>query len=290
MAGYQLQNIVQAKTQVRIFSIFLQKLLSLALIRSLAKKRIARITMNTSDLISLLHPALAVVFVFPLIGIVTNFAWQTSQRRLQTQAGKKSKIPPIVGKEHVSLGRWLTGSVVIVSLIGLAYPIGSNIISNQVWSNQPFQVIFIVLIFILTIASLVLLYRGRQRQWRAIFATLTGMGIVILGCQDGVFRRGNEWYISHYYYGVTVALLMVFSLAIVEDIYQDRSQRWRYVHIILNCIALLLFIGQGITGTRDLLEIPLSWQKPAIYNCDFENKTCPQAFRVPTEQFFLNIG
>jgi len=69
---------------------------------------------------------------------------------------------------------------------------------------------------------------------------------------------------------------MVFSLAIVEDIYKDRSNRWRYVHIILNCLALLLFIGQGMTGTRDLLEIPLSWQKPYIYQCDFANKTCPQ--------------
>jgi hypothetical protein len=69
---------------------------------------------------------------------------------------------------------------------------------------------------------------------------------------------------------------MVFSLAIVEDIYKDRSNRWRYVHIILNCLALLLFMGQGMTGTRDLLEIPLSWQKPYIYQCDFANKTCPK--------------
>jgi len=31
-----------------------------------------------------------------------------------------------------------------------------------------------------------------------------------------------------------------------------------------------------MTGSRDLLEIPLSWQKPAIYRCDFTNKTCPE--------------
>jgi hypothetical protein len=29
-----------------------------------------------------------------------------------------------------------------------------------------------------------------------------------------------------------------------------------------------------MTGTRDLLEIPLSWQKPAIYKCDFQKQTC----------------
>jgi hypothetical protein len=31
----------------------------------------------------------------------------------------------------------------------------------------------------------------------------------------------------------------------------------------------------AITGSRDLLEIPLSWQKPAIYACDFNAQRCP---------------
>lgn len=232
--------------------------------------------MQVVDFFALIHPVLAVVVVFPIIGIVVNLAWQTRQRRLQSASGEKSKIPPVVGREHVELGRWLTGVVVGVALIGLAYAIFDHIISERIWSKNPSQVIFIVLMFAATIASLVFLYRARQRHWRGIFATLTGMGLVILGCQEGVFRRTNEWYWSHYYIGITAALLMVFSLAIVEDIYKDRSNRWRNVHIILNCLALLLFVGQGMTGTRDLLEIPLSWQKPYIYQCDFEKNTCPQ--------------
>jgi drug/metabolite transporter (DMT)-like permease len=232
--------------------------------------------MDTKDLIALIHPAIAVAVVFPLIGMVVNFAWQTSQRRRQTANEGKSQIPPVVGREHVQLGRWLAGAVVGVALIGLAYPIFEHILTEKVWSKNPSQVVFIVLMFAATIASLVLLYRARPRHWRAIFATLTGTGLVVLGCQDGVFRRTNEWYWSHYYIGIAAALLMVFSLAIVEDIYKDRLNRWRYVHIILNCFALLLFLGQGMTGTRDLLEIPLSWQKPYIYSCDFDHKTCPQ--------------
>lgn len=238
--------------------------------------------METSDFLALIHPAIAVAVVFPLIGMVVNFAWQTRQRRLQTLTEGKSKIPPVVGREHVALGRWLTGSVVGVALIGLAYAIFAHILSQQIWSKNPIQVIFIGLMFAATLASLVCLYRAKSRHWRGIFATLTGMGLVVLGCQDGVFRRTNEWYWSHYYIGIAAALLMIFSLAIVEDIYKDRSNRWRYVHIILNCFALLLFLGQGMTGTRDLLEIPLSWQKPYIYQCDFTNKTCPQP--VPPKQ------
>ncbi|PIG95245.1 DUF4079 domain-containing protein [Gloeocapsopsis sp. IPPAS B-1203] len=225
-----------------------------------------------SDALRLLHPAIAIIFVFPIIGIVVNLAWQTRQRRLHS---KQSKIPPIVGAEHNRIGHWLTTAVVSITLLGLTHPIVKNILSNQLITKQPFQVIFIVLMFAATITSLILLYQAKQRLWRGIFATLTGAGLIILGSQDGVFRRTNEWYLSHYYIGMAAAILMIFSLAIAPDIYKDRSQRWRKIHTILNCIALLLFIGQGITGTRDLLEIPLSWQESYIYQCDFANKTCP---------------
>ncbi|CCQ52826.1 DUF4079 domain-containing protein [Crocosphaera watsonii] len=211
--------------------------------------------MKPVDFLLIIHPALAVIFVFPLIGIVSYYSWQTRQRRLALANKEKSKIPPIVGTEHFKIGRWLSTGVVAITLFGLAYPIGEDIIKKQLWGTNFFQFIFLILMFVLTAVSLYFLHNAREAKWRGIFATLTGMGIVILGCQDNVFRRTNEWYISHYYYGITAALLMIFSLAIVKDIYKDKSNRWRNAHIILNCFALLLFMGQGITGARDLLEI-----------------------------------
>ena len=227
------------------------------------------------DALTLLHPAIAFFFVFPLIGMVINLAWQTRQRRLQTKAQGKSKIPPVVGAEHNRLGNWLTSAVVGIALLGLAHPITKNILTNDLVSKEPFQVTFIGLMFVVTIASLILLYKATGKLWRGVFATLTGAGLIILGCQDGVYRLSSQWYWSHYYIGIMAALLMIFSLAIAPSIYKDKSHRWRIVHTVLNCIALLLFIGQGMTGTRDLLAIPLSWQEPYIYQCDFANKTCP---------------
>lgn len=231
--------------------------------------------MLLTDFLRLFHPAIAVIFVFPLIGMVVNFAWQTRQRRLQVVDGEKSKIPPAVGPEHVKMGRWLTGAVVGIALLGLTHPIFKTILQQNVWAKAPSQVVFIVLMYVVTIASLVLLYRSQTRLWRGIFATFTGMGLVVLGCQEGVFRRGYEWYMSHYYIGMVAAMLMVFSLAILPDIYKDRSNTWRSVHVALNCIALLLFIGQGMTGMRDLLDIAPSWQEPHISRCDFVKLTCP---------------
>lgn len=219
--------------------------------------------MDTEAWAALLHPALTVVFVFPIIGIVTHFAWQVRQRRLQTRSGEKSKIPPVVGREHVQIGKWLSASVVGASLIGLAHPIiFKNILAKELWSSNPFQLLFLVVMFGATIAALVLLYRAREGHWRGIFATLTGAGIVILGSQDGVFRRTNEWYVSHYYFGVTVSLLMILSLAMVAEIY--RGKAWRIAHALLNTVALLLFIGQGLTGARDLFEIALYTPPPGF--------------------------
>jgi hypothetical protein len=232
--------------------------------------------MQFKDFLALLHPILAIVIVFPMLGIVLNIAWKTMQRRQQIAIEGKSKIPPIVGQDHLKAGKILSGSVVGLTLLGLGYAIFDHILSQQIWSKNPFQVIFIVLMFGATIAALVMLYRAKPALWRGIFATLTGAGLVILGTQDGVFRRTNEWYWSHYYIGIAAALIMVFSLAIIPNIYQDRSHRWRTIHVVLNMIAVLLFIGQGMTGTRDLLEIPLNWQKPYIYSCDFVNNTCPK--------------
>lgn len=206
----------------------------------------------------LIHPALVVIGVFPLIGIVCYFAWETRQRRLEVKNDVKTKIPPLVGKTHVQIGKLLSTAVIIVSLIGLARPItAKNILPNVLWQTNPFQFIFIVLIFLFTIATFIFLYMAKKPLWRAVFATLSGMGVVILGCQEGIFRRTDEWYISHYYYGVVVSLLMIFSVAIIDDIYKDKSQKWRNIHIIVNCLALLLFLGQGITGARDLFEIGL---------------------------------
>ena len=214
--------------------------------------------LGIQDLMSLIHPALAVIVVFPILGIVSNLAWQSRQRRLQLIDGKKSKIPPLVGKEHMRLGRWLTASVVGVNLIGLAYSIGyKNFVAK--FKNDSLeldQAILITLLLIATIASFILLLRARPKLWRGVFATLSGMGLIILGAQEGVWRLSDQWYWSHYYYGMAVSLLMIFSVAIIEDIYKDRTNRWRKVHLVLNCFALLLFIGQGITGARDLLEIP----------------------------------
>jgi MFS family permease len=217
------------------------------------------------DTILLLHPFIAVTVVFPILGMVMNRAIQTRQRRMQLSTGaKKSPIPASAGPEHAQLGRWLTGSVVGIVLLAFANDVFGHIVDKNVWAQSPFKVILISLVFVAAIASLSLLYRAKTRLWRIVFAVLTSVALVVIGSQDGVYHNTEQWYISHYYYGIAAALLMIFSLAIVREIYQDRTHRLRNIHIILNSIALLLFVGQAFTGAKALLEIPLVWQKPYV--------------------------
>ncbi|MFM7599760.1 MAG: DUF4079 domain-containing protein [Pseudanabaena sp.] len=239
--------------------------------------------MELEDFFALVHPAIAVVVVFPLIGIVTNRAWLVRQRRLQVIEGEKSKIPPIVGSEHVAIGNWLSISVVGAALLGIAYPIFSKFLKNNVFSTDSLRAFFVVAIFIVTIASFTFLFKAKVKMGRNIFAALTSIGLIVLGAQPEVFRRDNEWFFSHYYYGIAASILMIISVAITQDIYKDKQNRWRNIHIVLNCIALLLFVGQGMTGARDLLSIPYSWQKEYLRSCDSKTKTCPKstAFYAP---------
>jgi hypothetical protein len=240
--------------------------------------------MEFKDTILLLHPIAAVILVFPLLGVVLNRALQVRQRRL---GNEKTKIPAVVGQEHVQLGRWLTGSVVGIVLLALANDVLGNIVQNGIWGKDPFKVVLIYMMFGAAIASLIFLYQAKAKLWRGVFATLSSMALIVLGAQDGVYRKTEQWYVSHYYYGITAAILMIISVTILKEIYQDKTHRWRTLHIVLNSIAVLLFIGQGITGTQALLEIPLHWQKPYVqklYELQCDMKPCTvQAPAIPTK-------
>jgi Protein of unknown function (DUF4079) len=220
--------------------------------------------MALSDWLSLLHPTIAVVVVFPLLGIVLYQAWLTRSRRLSLKAGEKSAVPASSGPEHVRIGRLLSAAVVIVAVIGLADPLFTKMLMHDALQQTPLRLLALALVVPATLASLFFLDRSTTRRWRAAFAILTGMGLSILGLQPEIYHRNSEWYLSHYYLGMLAAMLMIFSLTIVQNIYRDRTNRWRKVHIILNSFATLLFLGQGFTGTRDLLEIPIGWQTPYI--------------------------
>ena len=224
------------------------------------------------DWLWILHPFLAVVLVYPLIGVVVRLALQTRARRLQNQ-----KIPVTVGRDHSELGRWLAAAVVLLVLIALSVVIGTKVPLVQ-FEGGLARAIQLLLVLFGTIVSLLALWKCTKPRLRLAFSLITWAGVLGLGAQPEVWRLSDNpftpaFWQSHYWAGVGVTGLMLFSIGARAEILRDI--RIRRLHVTANVLAALLFLTQGLTGTRDLLEIPLSWQKSTIYACDFNAKTCP---------------
>jgi hypothetical protein len=228
--------------------------------------------MQSVDWLWLLHPALAVVLVYPLLGMVLRLAQQTRDRRL-TQA----KHPPTVGRDHADLGKWLAGSVVAIVLVALAVVIATKH-PLSAFEGGAARLGVLVLVLLGSVVALVTLWRVKRPMYRASFALLCWAGVIGLGLQSEVFRLSDNpfepaFWQSHFWGGIGLTGLMLFSVACRPEIH--RHLRWRRLHVSANALAALIFLAQGISGPRDLLEIPLSWQKPAVYACDFQAQTCP---------------
>ncbi|MFY8150172.1 MAG: DUF4079 domain-containing protein [Prochlorococcaceae cyanobacterium] len=228
--------------------------------------------MQTVDWLWLIHPVLAVVLVYPLLGMVLRLARQTRDRRVH-----EVKLPPTVGRDHADLGKWLAGSVVAIVLIAEAVVIATKQPPGG-FEGGPGRLGLLLLVLIGSAVALAALWRVKRAVYRGSFALLCWVGVIGLGLQPEVFRLSDNpldpaFWQSHFWGGIGLAGLMLLSVACRPEILRDL--RWRRLHLSANALAALIFLAQGISGPRDLLEIPLSWQKPTIYACDFQALTCP---------------
>jgi len=229
--------------------------------------------MTAVDWLWIVHPFLAVVLIYPLIGMVMRLGVQTRARRQNTTL----KLPASVGRSHTDLGRWLAAGVVLLVLIALTVVITTKVAPADFAGGMP-RAAQLLLVLLGTAISLVALWRSQAPGLRLAFALITWAGILGLGAQPEVWRVSDNplsaaFWQSHYWAGVGVTGLMLFSLGARPEILRDL--RLRRLHVSASVLAAVLFVIQGLTGTRDLLEIPLSWQKPAVYACDFEARSCP---------------
>ena len=223
--------------------------------------------MQTLDWWLLVHPVLAVVLIYPLLGIVVRLGWQARQRRVH-----QAKLPATTGRDHSQLGQWLASAVVVLVLIALAVVISSKQTANT--SRQ----LPLLLAWLGTATSLLALWRVQSAGLRLSFGLITWSGVLALGAQPEVFRLSDNpleaaFWQSHYWGGVLVCGLMLFNLAAWPEI--QRYLSWRRLHLGANVLAAVLFLSQGISGSRDLLEIPLSWQQPFLQQCNWAERVCP---------------
>lgn len=230
--------------------------------------------MTPIDWLSLLHPVLVILFVYPVVGATIRLGILVRERRLGI-----TQQPVAVQREHVDHGAWVTGGVVVAVLIALVY----SFLSHAWDPAEPLRgggarLALLLLVAAGTLVALLALLRVKRPALRASFALLTWAGLLGLGSQAEIWRVSDNplstgFWSSHYWSGVLLSGLLLFTLSARPEI--TRQPRLRRLHLGLNLLVMVLLAVQAITGTRDLLEIPLSWQKPLIYRCDPVRRTCP---------------
>ena len=245
--------------------------------------------MELIDWLWIVHPALAVVVIYPLMGMMVYLGRQTRHRRVD-----HAKLPATVARDHGHLGKWLATGMVIVVLVAITV----SIVTKSFWTDPgqpPLRAASLLLVLAGTVVALLTLWRVQLRWQRILFALLTWAGVLGLGAQPEVWRVSDDprtfaFWTSHYWTGVGLVALTLFSMAISPE--TTRRLAWRQVHLTVAVGAAALFLVQGISGAKDLLEIPLHWQKTAIHQCDFSARRCPAAEQATTKPSptFLPVG
>jgi hypothetical protein len=230
--------------------------------------------MTAIDWLALLHPVLMILFVYPVIGATIRLGILVREKRLGI-----TRQPDLVPVEHADHGAWVTIGVVVAVLIALLYTLlAHGLAAGSGLSGGPPRLLLLALAAAGSLAALLALLRVRRAALRASFALLCWAGLLGLGAQPEIWRLSDNplsgaFWSSHYWSGALLTGLLLFTTAARPEII--RQPRLRRLHLGLNLLVMVLLAVQAITGSRDLLEMPLSWQTPAILSCDPLQRSCP---------------
>ena len=226
--------------------------------------------------LSLLHPLLMVLFVYPVIGATIRIGIHVRERRLG-----QYPLPASVGPEHLDHGRWLTTAMVLAVLLALGWSflhagaistsaLGTGAISTVAMgttatgtlpgANWPHRPLALALGAAAALASCLALWRVKRPWLRACFALCCWLALLGLGLQPEVPRWSDnplDWtfWQSHFWGGWLLCGLLLFAMAAAPEI---RSKPLlRRLHLAANFLVALLLAVQAITGCRDLLQLNL---------------------------------
>jgi hypothetical protein len=219
--------------------------------------------------LSLLHPLLMVLFVYPVIGATIRIGIHVRERRLD-----QYPLPASVGPEHLDHGRWLTTAMVLAVLLALGWSflhagatgtsalgtgaIGTTATGTVPGANWPHRPLALALGAAAALASCLALWRVKRPWLRACFALTCWLALLGLGLQPEVPRWSDnplDWtfWRSHFWGGWLLCGLLLFAMAAAPEI---RSRPLlRRLHLAANVLVALLMAVQAITGCRDLLQL-----------------------------------
>ncbi len=193
-----------------------------------------------------------ILFVYPVVGATIRLGLLVRERRLGIT--KQLAAVPV---EHSDHGRWLTVAVVVVVLIAFVYSFLKAWFDPALaFSGGLQRLALLLLVGAGSLGSVLALAQVKRPTLRAIFALLTWAGVLGLGSEPEIWRLSDNpfsagFWGSHYWSGVLLTGLLLFSLAARPEIHS--SVRMRRLHVTSNVLVAILLAVQAISGTRDLL-------------------------------------
>ena len=203
------------------------------------------------NFIHLIHPLLAVIAIYPLVGMVVLIGQQTRDRRRG-----KSVMPPTLGNQHAMLGMVLANAVVVLVLVGLAADLTSHS-PSLLTDIGLYRSVVLSMGFAGTGACLLSLSLARTMPARLLMAIVTWIGVITLAAQPEIggglenplmlrFWQGHKWP------GVVLTGSLLLSLGIRPEI--SREMNLRRAHLGLGVFTVLLFVAQAVTGIHSLAK------------------------------------
>ncbi len=219
--------------------------------------------MTACDWLSLLHPVLMILFVYPVVGATVRLGILVRERRLAI-----NPLPASVPIEHADHGRWVTTGVVVAMLVALTWSmvcrggdgsmVGAGAQTPWPGSGGGLRLAGLLGLGAAALACCLALWRLRRRRLRAGSALICWLALLLLGLQPGVQRLSDnllsaDFWGSHFWGGWLLSGLLLFSMAARPEI--ARSFPMRRLHVAAVSLAAVLLAVQAITGSRDLLRM-----------------------------------
>lgn len=187
----------------------------------------------------LLHPALIILFVYPVVGATIRLGILARERRLQI-----NPIAPTVPLEHAQHGSWVTGGVLVAVLIALSHSLLGQATGALLLTGAAVTIGYIALL------------RSKQVWKRLTWGGACWSWMLFLGLHPAVERLSDQpwtalFWQSHFWMGMALGGLLISSTALQPLIGRHIAiRRW---HVVSNVIVALLLAMQAISGTRNLL-------------------------------------
>jgi hypothetical protein len=216
--------------------------------------------MSALDWLALLHPALMILFVYPVVGATIRLGILVRERRLEI-----NPIPPTVPVEHADHGRWVTTGTVVAVLVALVWTFLERYGGHVSPMGGVRRLVPLMMLAGASLAGCLALWRLRRPGRRAAAALMTWGTLLLLGLQPEVWRLGDDplqpaFWASHFWSGWLLTGLLLFAMAAAPEI--ALRPALRRLHVMAAFLMAVLLAVQAITGCRDLVGLHKRYHPP----------------------------